>query len=96
MSLSPTTLSWSTGKVSGLIRPTIGEPTPSGNRTPLMLELMTFSASTMSVPKTKVAMTTARFSEEIDWMESSPSIPLMAFSMGAVTSSATASGLAEG
>ena len=96
MSRSPTTLIWSTGKVSGLIRATIGEPTPSGNRTPLTLELTTFSASAMSVPKTKLAMTIDRFSVETDRMESIPSIPLMAFSMGAVTSSATASGLAEG
>ena len=90
------TLSCSTGNSSGLMRATIGSLTPLGNATPLTLELTTFSALAMSVPNSNDARMIDRFSVEIDCIVSRPSTPEIAFSMGAVTSRATASGFADG
>ncbi len=96
MSPLPMTLSCSTGNSSGLMRATIGELTPFGKAIPLMLELMTFSTSAMSVPNSNEARIIDRFSVETDCIVSRPSTPAMAFSIGSVTSRTTASGLADG
>ena len=90
------TLSCSTGNSSGLMRATIGSLTPPGNEIPPTFELMTFSALDMSVPNSNEARMIDRFSVEIDCIASRPSTPVMAASMGSVTSRTTASGLADG
>ena len=57
---------------------------------------MLLSTSVISVPNSKLARIIDRFSDENDWTLSSPSSPDIVFSIGSVTSLATASGLAEG
>ena len=47
---SETTLNWTTGKSSGLKRPTFGSSTPSGKAMPLTAASMADCASAMSVP----------------------------------------------
>ena len=93
---SPTMLNWSTGNESGLIRLTLGVSTVAGSRTLFRFDVMVLSASSMSVPYLKLASIIERFSDDIDWIVSSPSTPEIVPSIGAVTSRTTASGLAEG
>ena len=78
------------------MRPTIGSCTPSGNETRPTLEEIVLSASSMSTPNSNSASTRDRFSDETDCTPSIPFTPDMAASIGAVTSRATASGLADG
>ena len=67
------------------MRPTLGSFTPSGNETPLNLELTMFSASAISGAKLKRGNKDGEVSLEMDWIVSRPSIPAIASSMGIVT-----------
>ena len=60
------------------------------------LPSIVLSASSMSSPNSKVAMTRERFSDEVDLISFKPAMPEIEFSMGSETSRSTASGLAEG
>ena len=61
-----------------------------------MAASMALSVAAMSVPYLKVAKTVALPSNEVDWIDSRPGVPVIALSIGSVTWRTTASGSAEG